>query len=109
MGVLAEEVPFSHHVNSTIVCRLSGRIMDEDNMPMAFPNGYVYSREVSLGNVLAELNYFIVRSPFVAGAGGYGRKKGWDGHMSAVLFNLRVHSTAESLYLMTCIVTYYLW
>jgi macrophage erythroblast attacher len=47
LGKLAEEVPFSHHVNSTIVCRLSGKIMDEDNAPMAFPNGYVYSREVS--------------------------------------------------------------
>ncbi|KAI9509052.1 CTLH/CRA C-terminal to lish motif domain-containing protein [Russula earlei] len=45
LGKLAEEVPFSHHVNSTIVCRLSGKIMDEDNAPMAFPNGYVYSRE----------------------------------------------------------------
>ncbi|THH21131.1 hypothetical protein EW146_g331 [Bondarzewia mesenterica] len=42
---LAKEVPFSHHVNSTIVCRLSGKIMNEDNPPMAFPNGYVYSRE----------------------------------------------------------------
>lgn len=47
LGRLASEVPFSHHVNSTIVCRLSGKIMDEDNWPMAFPNGYVYSREVS--------------------------------------------------------------
>lgn len=47
LGALAEEVPFSHHVNSTIVCRISGRIMDEDNMPMAFPDGHVYSREVS--------------------------------------------------------------
>lgn len=45
LGKLAEEVPFSHHFNSTIVCRLSGRIMDEDNMPMAFPNGRVYSKE----------------------------------------------------------------
>ncbi|KAH9973794.1 CTLH/CRA C-terminal to lish motif domain-containing protein [Lactifluus volemus] len=45
LGKLAEEVPFSHHVNSTIVCRLSGKIMDEDNAPMVFPNGYVYSRE----------------------------------------------------------------
>jgi len=46
LGRLAEEVPFSHHVNSTIVCRLTGRIMDEDNTPMAFPvNGQVYSRE----------------------------------------------------------------
>ncbi|KIM86730.1 hypothetical protein PILCRDRAFT_815981 [Piloderma croceum F 1598] len=46
LGKLAEEVPFSHHVNSTIVCRVSGKIMDGDNMPMAFPNGNVYSREV---------------------------------------------------------------
>ncbi|EGN92895.1 hypothetical protein SERLA73DRAFT_190495 [Serpula lacrymans var. lacrymans S7.3] len=45
IGLLSKEVPFSHHLNSTIVCRLSGKIMDEDNMPMAFPNGYVYSRE----------------------------------------------------------------
>jgi macrophage erythroblast attacher len=48
LGKLASEVPFSHHVNSTIVCRISGKIMDEDNWPMAFPNGYVYSREVSM-------------------------------------------------------------
>ncbi|PCH35195.1 hypothetical protein WOLCODRAFT_91464 [Wolfiporia cocos MD-104 SS10] len=46
LGKLAEEVPFSHHVNSTIVCRISGKIMDEDNAPMAFPtNGEVYSKE----------------------------------------------------------------
>ncbi|KAM5531222.1 hypothetical protein V8D89_014812 [Ganoderma adspersum] len=45
LGQLAREVPFSHHVNSTIVCRLTGRIMDEDNMPMAFDNGQVYSKE----------------------------------------------------------------
>ena len=41
------EVPWSHHSNSTIVCSLSGKIMNEDNPPMAFPNGYVYSKEVS--------------------------------------------------------------
>ncbi|KIY47421.1 hypothetical protein FISHEDRAFT_66124 [Fistulina hepatica ATCC 64428] len=45
LGKLAAEVPFSHHANSTIVCRLTGKIMDEDNPPMAFPNGSVYSRE----------------------------------------------------------------
>ncbi|TFL04711.1 CTLH/CRA C-terminal to lish motif domain-containing protein [Pterulicium gracile] len=44
LGALADEVPFSHHVNSTIVCKISGKIMNEDNAPMAFPNGYVYSR-----------------------------------------------------------------
>lgn len=53
LGKLAEEVPFSHHVNSTIVCRISGKIMDEDNMPLAFPEtGNVYSREVC-ANALA--------------------------------------------------------
>ncbi|KAL6300388.1 CTLH/CRA C-terminal to lish motif domain-containing protein [Sparassis latifolia] len=46
LGRLAEEVPYSHHLNSTIVCRLTGKIMDADNMPMAFPgHGHVYSKE----------------------------------------------------------------
>jgi macrophage erythroblast attacher len=48
MGLLAKEVPFSHHVNSTLVCRISGEVMDDINYPMAFPNGYVYSYKVSL-------------------------------------------------------------
>ena len=46
LGKLAGEVPYSHHANSTIVCQISGKIMDEDNMPMSFPDGHVYSREV---------------------------------------------------------------
>ncbi|EIN08394.1 hypothetical protein PUNSTDRAFT_52824 [Punctularia strigosozonata HHB-11173 SS5] len=45
LGQLAKEVPASHHVNSSIVCSITGKIMDEDNMPMALPNGYVYSKE----------------------------------------------------------------
>ncbi|KAJ7634752.1 CTLH/CRA C-terminal to lish motif domain-containing protein [Roridomyces roridus] len=46
LAKLAEEVPLSHHANSTIVCYITGRIMDADNMPLAFPEtGYVYSRE----------------------------------------------------------------
>jgi len=52
LGVLAQEVPSSHHVNSTIVCQISGKIMNEDNPPMAFPNGYVYSREVRLPSLI---------------------------------------------------------
>lgn len=46
LGKLAEDVPQSHHANSTIVCRVTGKVMDEDNMPMVLPNGQVYSREV---------------------------------------------------------------
>ncbi|TCD70713.1 GID complex subunit containing RING finger motif [Steccherinum ochraceum] len=46
LGRLAAEVPYSHHVNSTIVCRMTGRIMDENNSPLAFPaSGQIYSRE----------------------------------------------------------------
>ena len=41
--ILAKELPMSHHVNSTIVCRISGKVMDSQNEPLAFPNGYVYS------------------------------------------------------------------
>ncbi|CAG8556475.1 5279_t:CDS:10, partial [Acaulospora colombiana] len=43
LGILAQDLPMSHHVNSTIVCRISGKIMNENNPPMALPNGYVYS------------------------------------------------------------------
>lgn len=45
--ILASEVPMSHHVISTLVCRISGKVMDSSNPPMAFPNGYVYSYNVS--------------------------------------------------------------
>lgn len=48
MRVLAKEVPMAHHTNSTIVCRISGEVMDSNNEPMAFPNGCVYSSKVSL-------------------------------------------------------------
>ncbi|CAK5261883.1 unnamed protein product [Mycena citricolor] len=46
LGKLAEQVPLSHHANSTIVCWITGKIMDADNMPLAFPDsGYVYSKD----------------------------------------------------------------
>jgi len=59
INILAEEVPYSHHANSTIVCRISGKIMDEDNMPLAFPNGNVYSREV-LEDMAAKHNGMVI-------------------------------------------------
>jgi macrophage erythroblast attacher len=43
LNKLAERLPNSHHINSCIVCRISGDIMDEDNNPMVLPNGNVYS------------------------------------------------------------------
>lgn len=48
LGDLAMNLPLSHHVNSTIVCKISGKIMNEDNPPMLLPNGRVYSLSVSI-------------------------------------------------------------
>lgn len=43
LGILAKEVPWSHHINSTLVCAINGKIMNENDPPMALPNGRVYS------------------------------------------------------------------
>lgn len=40
---IAENLPFSHRTQSCIVCRISGEVMNEHNLPMALPNGHVYS------------------------------------------------------------------
>ncbi|KAK8864402.1 hypothetical protein IAR55_001650 [Kwoniella newhampshirensis] len=61
MKVLASEVPMSHHVNSTIVCRISGEVMDSLNEPMAFPNGYVYSSKAL--KEMAKNNFDVVTCP----------------------------------------------
>ncbi|WWD17302.1 hypothetical protein CI109_101742 [Kwoniella shandongensis] len=61
MRVLASEVPMSHHVNSTIVCRISGEVMDSQNEPMAFPNGYVYSSKAL--KEMAKNNFDVVKCP----------------------------------------------
>jgi macrophage erythroblast attacher len=50
LGKLAaiKGVPWAHHVNSTIVCKITGKVMegeDEGREPLALPNGRVYSRE----------------------------------------------------------------
>lgn len=45
LGVLAGEVPWSHHANSVLICRLTGRVMDDKNPPLCLPNGRVYSQE----------------------------------------------------------------
>lgn len=52
LGQLAREVPWSQHANSTLVCRISGKVMDENDPPLCLPNGRVYSRTVSRGRAL---------------------------------------------------------
>ncbi|CDR99447.1 hypothetical protein [Sporisorium scitamineum] len=44
LGVLAKEVPWSHHQNSTLVCSYSGRVMDENDPPLVLSNGRVYAQ-----------------------------------------------------------------
>ncbi|KAJ9105393.1 hypothetical protein QFC21_001763 [Naganishia friedmannii] len=45
LAVLAQDVPYSHHTNSSLVCRISGQVIDDENYALAFPNGYVYSHK----------------------------------------------------------------
>lgn len=45
MNVLAAELPLSKHTNSKLVCGVSGALMNEDNPPMALPNGNVYGHQ----------------------------------------------------------------
>lgn len=40
---LAQSLPRARHEHSILVCSISGDIMDENNPPLAFPNGNVYS------------------------------------------------------------------
>mmetsp|Transcript_45345 Transcript_45345/g.105891 ORF Transcript_45345/g.105891 Transcript_45345/m.105891 type:complete len:159 (-) Transcript_45345:21-497(-) len=41
---LSAALPCAQRTGSTIVCRLSGRVIDEHNPPMVLPSGYVYSQ-----------------------------------------------------------------
>lgn len=43
LQTMAEPLPFAFHAHSKLVCRLSGKLMDDKNPPMALPNGNVYS------------------------------------------------------------------
>ncbi|OMJ14284.1 Macrophage erythroblast attacher [Smittium culicis] len=43
LNTISKELPLAYHTNSSLVCRISGLKMDENNPPMRLPNGYVYS------------------------------------------------------------------
>ena len=52
---LAQDLPqHGQHVNSILVCAISGEIMDENNPPIALPNGNVHGykaqQEMAVGN-----------------------------------------------------------
>ena len=45
---LAEQLPAAQRSQSSLVCRLSGLPMNEDNPPLVLPSGNVYSRDALL-------------------------------------------------------------
>ncbi|ORX63126.1 hypothetical protein DM01DRAFT_1379656 [Hesseltinella vesiculosa] len=57
-GQLAKSLPLSHRGNSTVVCRITGHIMNEDNPPLMLPNGRVYSLE-ALTDMAEQSNGFV--------------------------------------------------
>lgn len=42
---IAQDLPFGHFETTRLRCRITGKLMTEDNPPMALPNGQVYSSE----------------------------------------------------------------
>jgi hypothetical protein len=44
---LAQALPFAHCSQSRLVCAISGLPLNEHNLPMMLPNGYVYGEQVS--------------------------------------------------------------
>tara|TARA_B110001452_G_C15176851_1_gene408879 strand:+ start:681 stop:1244 length:564 start_codon:yes stop_codon:yes gene_type:complete len=45
---LAQSLPAAQRSQSSLVCRLSGLPMNEDNPPLVLPSGYVYSQQALL-------------------------------------------------------------
>eukprot|EP01012_Entosiphon_sulcatum_P012185 TRINITY_DN17612_c0_g1_i1.p1 TRINITY_DN17612_c0_g1~~TRINITY_DN17612_c0_g1_i1.p1 ORF type:complete len:378 (+),score=72.53 TRINITY_DN17612_c0_g1_i1:55-1188(+) len=42
---LARPLPMTQRKNSTLICRISGEVMDSENIAMVLPNGQVYSHD----------------------------------------------------------------
>eukprot|EP00013_Stygamoeba_regulata_P007423 CAMPEP_0177633696 /NCGR_PEP_ID=MMETSP0447-20121125/2975_1 /TAXON_ID=0 /ORGANISM="Stygamoeba regulata, Strain BSH-02190019" /LENGTH=473 /DNA_ID=CAMNT_0019135373 /DNA_START=108 /DNA_END=1529 /DNA_ORIENTATION=+ len=54
LGLVAEDLPLAFKQNSSLVCRITGRIMDVHNPPLVLPNGNAYSTEAidAMGSVI---------------------------------------------------------
>lgn len=64
---LASKAPQAHHTQSKIVCRITGKVMNDENPPMALPNGQVYSlqalhdMEAAVGHIVCPKTGFICK------------------------------------------------
>eukprot|EP01016_Furgasonia_blochmanni_P047938 TRINITY_DN7095_c0_g1_i8.p1 TRINITY_DN7095_c0_g1~~TRINITY_DN7095_c0_g1_i8.p1 ORF type:complete len:114 (-),score=0.71 TRINITY_DN7095_c0_g1_i8:160-501(-) len=52
---LSQPLPYTHKTHSSLICRVTGEVMDEHNPPIALPNQHVYSQKVAL-SILMILN-----------------------------------------------------
>eukprot|EP00744_Colponema_vietnamica_P000494 GILI01000899.1.p1 GENE.GILI01000899.1~~GILI01000899.1.p1 ORF type:complete len:391 (+),score=51.22 GILI01000899.1:113-1285(+) len=61
LGQFAAPLPSVRHVSSSLVCHITGLPIDENNPPLALPNGYVYSA-AALSDMAAK-NNGVVKCP----------------------------------------------
>jgi len=61
LAVIAALLPQANRRNSTLVCAISGAAMNEDNPPMALPNGHVYGKALLVD--MATANMGQIRCP----------------------------------------------
>jgi len=61
LRLLAQDIPFAHHTNSSLVCRITGEPMNDNNPPYVLPNGYAYSRKALME--MASRNGGVVTCP----------------------------------------------
>ena len=48
LALACARLPHVQRSHSSLICRLSGERMHEDNLPMALPDGHVYSHDALL-------------------------------------------------------------
>ena len=56
---LWKEVPFVHKTTTTLICRISGKVMDENNPPLVLPNGNIYSENALIQQATDNNGYVI--------------------------------------------------
>ena len=66
---LAEQLPWSKHVHSKLICAITHDLMNEHNPPMVLPNGAVYSQKAV--EITAAKNHGIFTCPKTGGTATY--------------------------------------
>ena len=91
LSMMAMSLPAAHFESTHLVCRITGELMDDDNLPMVMPNGYAYSFNVSS-----------LSCPFFyLGNEGDGRQMQWHHHLSKNRISMQIWGIAQVLHNMT--------